>query len=45
MLPTEWLAEHSAELVANAVDSVLDDVTADQGHDRRLRTLIARWIG
>ncbi|WP_239953014.1 DUF445 domain-containing protein [Pantoea sp. Z09] len=36
MLPTEWLGEHSAELVANAVDSVLDDVAADQGHELRL---------
>jgi len=36
MLPTDWLGEHSAELVANAVDSVLDDVAADQGHELRL---------
>ncbi len=36
MLPTEWLGEHIAELVANAVDSVLDDVAADQGHELRL---------
>ncbi|EFM20284.1 MULTISPECIES: DUF445 domain-containing protein [unclassified Pantoea] len=36
MLPTEWLGEHSAELVANAVDSLLDDVALDQGHDLRL---------
>ncbi|ERM08314.1 membrane protein [Pantoea agglomerans Tx10] len=36
MLPTEWLGEHSAELVANAVDSLLDDVALDQGHELRL---------
>jgi len=36
MLPTEWLGEHSAELVANAVDSLLDDVAMDQGHELRL---------
>lgn len=36
MLPTEWLGEHSAELVANAVDSMLDDVALDQGHELRL---------
>ncbi|WP_278428441.1 DUF445 domain-containing protein [Pantoea dispersa] len=36
MLPTEWLGEHSAELVANAVDSILDEVARDQGHEFRL---------
>lgn len=36
VLPTEWLGEHSAELVANAVDSLLDDVARDQGHELRL---------
>lgn len=36
ILPTEWLGEHSAELVANAVDSLLDDVALDQGHELRL---------
>ena len=36
MLPTEWLGEHSAELVSNAVDSLLDDVALDQGHELRL---------
>lgn len=36
MLPTEWLGEHSASLVANAVDSVLDEVVVDQGHELRL---------
>lgn len=36
VLPTEWLGEHSATLVANAVDSILDDVARDQGHELRL---------
>lgn len=36
MLPTEWLGEHSADLVANAVDSILDEVAVDQGHELRL---------
>jgi uncharacterized membrane-anchored protein YjiN (DUF445 family) len=36
VLPTEWLGEHSADLVANAVDSILDDVALDQGHEFRL---------
>ncbi|XXN63779.1 DUF445 domain-containing protein [Enterobacter ludwigii] len=36
MLPTEWLGEHSADLVANAVDSILDQVAIDQGHELRL---------
>ena len=30
VLPTEWLGEHSAELVANAVDSILDEVARDR---------------
>jgi uncharacterized membrane-anchored protein YjiN (DUF445 family) len=48
MLPTEWLGEHSADLVANAVDSILDQVALDQGHelrlgfDRAVQRLIAR---
>ncbi|MBY4838935.1 DUF445 domain-containing protein [Pantoea sp. DY-5] len=36
MLPTEWLGEHSADMVANAVDSILDQVALDQGHELRL---------
>ena len=36
VLPTEWLGEHSATLVANAVNSILDDVARDQGHELRL---------
>lgn len=35
VLPTEWLGEHSAELVANAVNSLLDEVASDQGHELR----------
>lgn len=36
ILPTEWLGEHSAEMVANAVNSLLDDVIEDSGHQLRL---------
>ncbi len=36
VLPTEWLGEHSADVVANAVDSILDQVALDQGHELRL---------
>ena len=36
MLPTEWLGEHSADVVANAVDSILDEVAINQGHELRL---------
>jgi uncharacterized membrane-anchored protein YjiN (DUF445 family) len=36
MLPTEWLGEHSADLVANAVNSILDDVSQNSGHEVRL---------
>ncbi|RWR01449.1 membrane protein [[Pantoea] beijingensis] len=36
MLPSEWLGEHSADLVARAVNSILDDVEQDQGHELRL---------
>ena len=35
ILPTEWLGEHSAQLVSNAVNSFLDDVSHDQGHHIR----------
>ena len=35
MLPTEWLGEHSAEWVSSAVNSFLDDVSQDQGHQIR----------
>ncbi|MDI4745800.1 hypothetical protein MJL33_28030, partial [Salmonella enterica subsp. enterica serovar Kentucky] len=27
ILPTEWLGEHSAELVSDAVNSLLDDIS------------------
>ena len=30
ILPTEWLGEHSAELVSEAVNSLLDDISHDQ---------------
>ncbi len=36
ILPTEWLGEHSAELVASAVNSMLDDISEDRGHQLRL---------
>ncbi|MGV7091908.1 DUF445 domain-containing protein [Siccibacter turicensis] len=35
VLPTEWLGEHSAEMVANAVNSLLEDITHDQRHQLR----------
>ena len=35
VLPTEWLGEHSAELVSEAVDTLLDDVTVDSTHQIR----------
>jgi len=37
MLPTEWLGEHSATAVANAVNSLLDEVGSDRGHELRRR--------
>ncbi|MCT4701060.1 DUF445 domain-containing protein [Enterobacteriaceae bacterium H20N1] len=36
VLPTEWLGEHSADLVASAVNSMLDDISEDRGHQLRL---------
>ncbi|ENK5230601.1 TPA: DUF445 domain-containing protein [Citrobacter freundii] len=36
ILPTEWLGEHSAELVSDAVNSLLDDIS----HDRATFKLI-----
>lgn len=32
ILPTEWLGEHSAELVSDAVNSLLDDISHDRAH-------------
>jgi uncharacterized membrane-anchored protein YjiN (DUF445 family) len=32
VLPTEWLGEHGAELVSNAVNALLDDIGSDRGH-------------
>lgn len=37
ILPTEWLGEHGAEMIANAVGTVLDEVSADRGHALRVR--------
>lgn len=36
VLPTEWLGEHSAEMVTSAVNTLLDDISEDQGHQLRL---------
>lgn len=35
LLPTEWLGEHSAELVASAVNSLLEDISQDEAHQIR----------
>ena len=35
ILPTEWLGEHSAELVSDAVTSLLDDISKDRAHQIR----------
>ncbi|MDJ6914227.1 DUF445 domain-containing protein [Salmonella enterica] len=35
ILPTEWLGEHSAELVSDAVNSLLDDISHDRAHQIR----------
>ncbi|AIR04387.1 membrane protein [Cedecea neteri] len=35
VLPTEWLGEQSAELVSDAVNSLLDDVSQDKTHQIR----------
>ena len=35
VLPTEWLGEHSADLVAKAVNSILDDIGHDPDHQLR----------
>ena len=37
VLPTEWLGEHSAVAVANAVNSWLDEISRDRGHELRRR--------
>lgn len=45
ILPTEWLGEHSAELVSDAVNSLLDDISSE---DSRVKERIARagqWFG
>lgn len=35
LLPTDWLGEHSADLISNAVNSILDDIGQDSGHELR----------
>lgn len=35
ILPTEWLGDQGADLVADAVDSVLDDITENRHHQIR----------
>lgn len=35
ILPTEWLGEHSAEWVSDAVNSLLDDISRDRTHQIR----------
>ncbi|WP_437615124.1 DUF445 domain-containing protein [Erwinia sp. V71] len=35
VLPTEWLGEHSADLVSKAVNSILDDIGHDPDHQLR----------
>ncbi|WP_410012320.1 DUF445 domain-containing protein [Sodalis sp. RH24] len=37
VLPTEWLGEHSATAVANAVNAWLDEIGRDRGHELRGR--------
>lgn len=36
LLPIEWLGEHSAVTIANAVNALLDEVIEDRGHQLRL---------
>ncbi|MFP1909569.1 DUF445 domain-containing protein [Lonsdalea quercina] len=35
ILPSEWLGERSAQVVANAVNMLLDEVVRDEGHELR----------
>lgn len=35
VLPTEWLGEHSAEMVTDAVNTLLDDISQDNAHQVR----------
>lgn len=37
VLPTEWLGEHSAAAVSNAINAWLDEIERDRGHSLRLR--------
>ncbi|MGP3590322.1 DUF445 domain-containing protein [Vagococcus sp. WN89Y] len=36
LLPTEWLGEQSADLISDAVNSLLDDINDDRAHQIRL---------
>ncbi|WP_213990239.1 DUF445 family protein [Sodalis sp. dw_96] len=46
VLPTEWLGEYSATAVADAVNTWLDEIGRDRGHELRLRfdRLVLRLI-
>lgn len=35
VLPTEWLGDQSAEMVSNAVNTLLDDISHDRTHQIR----------
>ena len=35
VLPTEWLGEQSAEMISNAVNTLLDDISHDRTHQIR----------
>ncbi|RYF88351.1 MAG: DUF445 domain-containing protein, partial [Caulobacteraceae bacterium] len=35
LLPSEWIGEHAADIVASGVDSLLGDVAGDPGHPLR----------
>ena len=37
LLPTEWLGSHSATAVTDAVNSLLDEIGKDRGHELRRR--------
>lgn len=37
ILPTSWLGEHGADMIADAVGTILDEISADRGHALRIR--------
>ncbi|PLR40622.1 DUF445 domain-containing protein [Chimaeribacter californicus] len=37
ILPTSWLGEHGADMIADAVGTILDEISADRGHALRVR--------